>query len=312
MIKLEIGVEIMRLEQLQYLLDIVETHSITNTAQRFFVTQQAVSSSLKQLENEMGAQLLNRCPSGVTLTKQGELAVGFAKRVMADFEQTREAIFCLEEDNLEQHSFCIRIGSASVMNNIVMPKVLNVMAKRKKNWLTNIQEVAPDALLQGIMEGVYDIGLVSINATYLEEKLSAAKNKPLCCKILQKDNLVACMSAKSHYAKQEYITVEQIQTRDKTVYGIISMAQHRKASVEDSLISSNDIAFHKKMLLQNNIFTIMQQFAYDHIFKGKKFIARPLELQESVVIWHCLLYREDANEAVHDFIALFEECFRQV
>ena len=41
----------MRLDQLKYLVDIAQTGSITSTSQRFFVTQQAVSKSIKQLES---------------------------------------------------------------------------------------------------------------------------------------------------------------------------------------------------------------------------------------------------------------------
>ena len=37
----------MRLEQLKCLLDIAHTGSITNTAQRLFISQQAVSKSIK-------------------------------------------------------------------------------------------------------------------------------------------------------------------------------------------------------------------------------------------------------------------------
>ena len=55
----------MRIEQLRYLSDIQNTHSISKTAKRFFVSQQAMSNSLKQLESELkitlfGAQRL-RC-----------------------------------------------------------------------------------------------------------------------------------------------------------------------------------------------------------------------------------------------------------
>lgn len=41
----------MRIEQLRYLSDIQNTHSISKTAKRFFVSQQAMSNSLKQLES---------------------------------------------------------------------------------------------------------------------------------------------------------------------------------------------------------------------------------------------------------------------
>ena len=47
----------MRLDQLKYLVDIAQTGSITSTSQRFFVTQQAVSKSIKQLETELDTDI---------------------------------------------------------------------------------------------------------------------------------------------------------------------------------------------------------------------------------------------------------------
>lgn len=80
----------MRLEQLQYLVDVADTHSITSTAQNFFVSQQAASNSLKSLENEMDAIFLERSPSGVELTAQGQEMAAFARRVLADLAKTRQ------------------------------------------------------------------------------------------------------------------------------------------------------------------------------------------------------------------------------
>ena len=49
---------IMRLEQLQCLLDVAQTGSLTSTAKRLFVSQQAVSKSIKQLEEELGVRIV--------------------------------------------------------------------------------------------------------------------------------------------------------------------------------------------------------------------------------------------------------------
>ena len=66
------------------------------------------------------------------------------------------------------------------------------------------------------------------------------------------------------------------------------------------------------MLLQNDIFTLMPQVTFMHLFKGKKLTAKPVQLSEAVEITHGLLYREDAAEEVHAFITLIGECMRQV
>lgn len=58
----------MKTEQLIYLEDIAKTHSISQTAQRFFISQQALGFSLTKLEEEFGVQLLERSNRGAELT----------------------------------------------------------------------------------------------------------------------------------------------------------------------------------------------------------------------------------------------------
>ena len=77
----------MRLEQLKCLLDIAHTGSITNTAQRLFISQQAVSKSIKQLERELGLELLIRTKTGVTLTDAGEEVVRYAENMLLEGEK---------------------------------------------------------------------------------------------------------------------------------------------------------------------------------------------------------------------------------
>ena len=50
----------MRFEQLECLLAVEETGSFVGAAQRLFLTQQAISMSMKQLEQELGQPLLVR------------------------------------------------------------------------------------------------------------------------------------------------------------------------------------------------------------------------------------------------------------
>lgn len=42
----------MKTEQIKYFLDIAQTHSISRTAEHFFISQQAVSDAMKRLEDE--------------------------------------------------------------------------------------------------------------------------------------------------------------------------------------------------------------------------------------------------------------------
>ncbi|WP_159549150.1 LysR family transcriptional regulator [Streptococcus halichoeri] len=75
----------MRLQQLRYIIKIVESGSINVAAKQLFITQPSLSNAVKDLENEMGIQIFNRHPKGITLTKDGMEFLSYARQVI---EQT--------------------------------------------------------------------------------------------------------------------------------------------------------------------------------------------------------------------------------
>ncbi len=77
----------MRIEQLECIVDIARTGSFSSTANNLFVSQQAVSKSMKQLEQELDAELLVRTNTGVYITKEGQRVVEFARKVLEEKEQ---------------------------------------------------------------------------------------------------------------------------------------------------------------------------------------------------------------------------------
>ena len=62
----------MKIEQIVYFLDIAQTQSISRTAERYFISQQAVSDAMKRLEQEFSCQLLRRKKNGVALTEEAK------------------------------------------------------------------------------------------------------------------------------------------------------------------------------------------------------------------------------------------------
>lgn len=62
----------MQIRQFEYVREIAATGSITQAAQKLFVSQQALSEMLKLLEKELGFRIFERSSRGVKPTKAGE------------------------------------------------------------------------------------------------------------------------------------------------------------------------------------------------------------------------------------------------
>jgi DNA-binding transcriptional LysR family regulator len=72
----------MEIHQLRSFLAVARTGNLTRAAEQLHLTQPAVSKQLKALEEELGVQLFDRLPSGMALTKTGQLLLPQAEKAL--------------------------------------------------------------------------------------------------------------------------------------------------------------------------------------------------------------------------------------
>jgi DNA-binding transcriptional LysR family regulator len=69
--------------QLRSLVAIAETGSFTRAASKVNLTQPAISLQIKRLEEQVGRKLIERSGRKLTLTHEGEVLLGYARRILA-------------------------------------------------------------------------------------------------------------------------------------------------------------------------------------------------------------------------------------
>jgi DNA-binding transcriptional LysR family regulator len=73
----------MELRQLEYFVAVAEEQNFTRAAQRVRISQSGVSAQIRQLERELGAELLDRSARSATLTAAGRAALDHARTALA-------------------------------------------------------------------------------------------------------------------------------------------------------------------------------------------------------------------------------------
>ncbi|MDY3823900.1 MULTISPECIES: LysR family transcriptional regulator [unclassified Streptococcus] len=76
----------MNIQQCRYVEAIAETGSFSEAAKKLYVTQPNLSSSIKELENELGVQLFFRSNTGARLTDDGNDFLKYAKRILGEID----------------------------------------------------------------------------------------------------------------------------------------------------------------------------------------------------------------------------------
>lgn len=76
----------MTLQQLKYVLKIVEYRSISQAAKNIYISQPALSNSVNDLEKELGIEIFSRNTKGISLTPEGAEFLSYARQVVEQSE----------------------------------------------------------------------------------------------------------------------------------------------------------------------------------------------------------------------------------
>ena len=72
----------MTLQQLKYAITVAETGTITEAANRLYISQPSLTNAIHELEKEMNIVIFNRTNKGISLSKEGEDFLGYARQVL--------------------------------------------------------------------------------------------------------------------------------------------------------------------------------------------------------------------------------------
>ena len=74
----------MTIQQLEYLLEVNRSKSITTAAKKLYITQGSLSKAISTLEKELGFPIFSRTRNGVVPTDRGLEVLEYAGRICAD------------------------------------------------------------------------------------------------------------------------------------------------------------------------------------------------------------------------------------
>ena len=89
---MEYEVAVMDLHKLKIFVDLSKTLNYTDTAENLFTTQGNISKQVIALEKELGVSLFKRAHRKIELTPQGEIALPYAKKMIAEYTDLQNSL----------------------------------------------------------------------------------------------------------------------------------------------------------------------------------------------------------------------------
>jgi DNA-binding transcriptional LysR family regulator len=127
------------LRQLRTFVALAEELSFTRAAERLFVGQQAVSKSVRQLERELGVELVERTTHDVRLTAAGAALLEAGRPALA----AADAAFAAAREAGRGLTGTIRVGVSPAVSPLDRQEVVDVLRRGAPDVSVSLLEVRP-------------------------------------------------------------------------------------------------------------------------------------------------------------------------
>lgn len=283
----------MTILQLKYVIAIAASQSFREAAGRLFVSQPALSSTIKELEEELDIQLFERTNRGIKLTDQGREFLTYAKEAVSQYELIEDRYL---EENRNKNHFSVSMQHY-VFAVHAFSKVIKSFKETKYSY--SVYETRTDEVLSNVKNLKSEVGVISYSNS--NEKIMRRLFKeyqlvfePLMVRdtyvYIWKDHPLAYRKELSLNDLTEYPCITFDQSSDSRFY----LPEEALGDYDFSkLIKTNDRATTAELMRVLNGYSIGTGNMIDSMALRDGFISVKLEEEDPLTIGY--IVREDHN-----------------
>jgi LysR family transcriptional regulator, transcriptional activator of the cysJI operon len=171
----------MNLTHLKTFVAVAELRHFARAASTCNVSQPAVSHQIAQLEQQVGAKLLNRTARRVSLTVAGEVMLEEARRILAAVDRARERMHGVTSGAIGR----IRLGASATPGLYLVPRLLAIYRAAHPTFDLQFEIGVLDDICERVARNDLDMAIIA--GVPAAHELRA---KPLC-----RDELIAVRAA---------------------------------------------------------------------------------------------------------------------
>ncbi len=143
----------MNLYQLQSFVTVISEGSMTGAADKLFLTQPAISQQIRNLEEDLGVDLLVRGVRQIKPTLQGEVLFDYAKRILQLSQQAEVAVKAMGAELTGQ----LRVGSLDSIGVQLMSPIVSRLLKHNPELNIKVEYGKGIELIQRFNAGELDL-----------------------------------------------------------------------------------------------------------------------------------------------------------
>jgi LysR family transcriptional regulator, cyn operon transcriptional activator len=286
----------MLLRHIRYLTAVVDQGSFTRAAQLLHVSQPALSQQIKELEDRLGVQLLDRSGRHIRPTDAGDVYLRYARRVMSELDEAARAV----RDVADLSIGSLRVGVTPSVAAYLIGPLLTRFRSKYPGIAFSIRVVSHEEMEPALRDDRLDIGIGFGDLPV--EDIEAIP--------LHTERLALIVAERRWSARKKYVTPSEVAAMPLALLDA-SFSVRRSADryfAREGLrpavaVEANSIAALVAIVRQTDLVTILPENVVDSGLHVVLF--RPeLELRPAA-----LLRRRNAYQsaAVRAFVAIVQE-----
>lgn len=286
----------MTILQLKYVIAIANSSSMREAASKLFVSQPALSATIRELEEEVRIKIFDRNNKGISLTEQGSEFLSYAKQAVSQYELIEERY--IEKDG-EKRCF-----SVSMQHYVfAVQAFVNTIKKCDAGkYIYSVHETRTDEVLTNVRDLKSEIGVLAYSKSnenimkklFREYQLEFS---PLMVRetfaYVWKEHPLAHKTEISLKELKEYPCVSFDQSSDNDFY----LSEEALGNYEfDKLIKSNDRATSAEIMAELNGYAIGTGIMTDSITLRDEFRLIKLEEEDPLTIGYIIRKNHKVSE----------------
>lgn len=188
----------MNIEQLNYIVEIAKTKSVSIAAQNLHTSQSAISKSVGRLEQKLDVKIFTRSRTGLQPTKIGIELINKAEEIQQKLKEFHDIVDIQKTLTQQQ----LKLASVPMfMSYLSQP--LSLLAQKNPQINIEVIEKNSQEIVQDIKQDVINIGFLILTNDTMEDK-------ELDVHVLLEARTYVCVNKKSPLSVKEYLTPEDL------------------------------------------------------------------------------------------------------
>ncbi|MGF7184669.1 DNA-binding transcriptional LysR family regulator [Desulfitispora alkaliphila] len=188
----------MNRNQLEVFLNVARTKKISSAAKLLHLTQPAVSTQIKALENYFQTPLFIRSKKGVELTEAGQVVQNYAKKILQNFDSMEQEVdYILGVENQK-----LTIGATETVGNYAIPCSIWTFRDKYPNAQISLKVGSLSEIVRDLEEGKIDLAVM--------ETVTGVDTKEFNLKDASSDEIIVIRPKDDKYKHLENIFFEQL------------------------------------------------------------------------------------------------------